>query len=62
VIFHEAPSPELAFGVLLTILGLLMMKQRTRAEPRAAVAEAASRQAEQLAEGWGQNDERQVSG
>jgi len=46
LIFHEAPSPELAFGVLLTILGLLMMKQRPRAEPRPAAGEAASRQAE----------------
>jgi drug/metabolite transporter (DMT)-like permease len=30
LIFHEAPSPELAFGVLLTIVGLLLMKQRNR--------------------------------
>lgn len=30
LIFHEAPSPELAFGVLLTIAGLLLMKQRNR--------------------------------
>ncbi|NLF67435.1 MAG: DMT family transporter [Candidatus Anammoximicrobium sp.] len=34
LIFHEAPSPELAFGVLLTIVGLLLMKQRTRAARR----------------------------
>ncbi len=32
LIFHEAPSPELACGVLLTIAGLLMMKQRNRSE------------------------------
>ncbi len=32
LIFHEAPSPELAFGVLLTIAGLLLMKQRSRAK------------------------------
>jgi len=32
LIFHEAPSPELAFGVLLTIAGLLLMKQRKRFE------------------------------
>jgi drug/metabolite transporter (DMT)-like permease len=31
LIFHEAPSPELALGVLLTIAGLLMMKQGRRA-------------------------------
>lgn len=40
LIFDEAPSPELAFGVLLTIAGLLLMKQRSRAKrlPPAAPA------------------------
>jgi drug/metabolite transporter (DMT)-like permease len=41
LIFHEAPSPELAFGVLLTIAGLLLMKQRSRAEKFPAPAAAA---------------------
>lgn len=38
LIFHEAPSPELALGVLLTILGLLLTKQRNRSDPRPPVA------------------------
>jgi drug/metabolite transporter, DME family len=42
LIFHEAPSGELALGVVLTIAGLLMMKQGRRSQPLSST-EAVSR-------------------
>jgi drug/metabolite transporter (DMT)-like permease len=44
LIFHEAPSGELALGVVLTIAGLLMMKPGRRSQPQSAIqAVSASR-------------------